>query len=936
MIDAEGFVTRSNHDAGGRLVATLRFAVPVQATDATTPAQLEAAGGSYVATTFAYDALDRLVGMTDANGVTHGYTYAANGLVEFDTRAAGTADESRTRFEYDAAGRRTAVFTAWGKAEQAVTRYSLNAFGEVLRETDALGRVTTYIYDRTGQRTHRTDAAGGVTSWGYDAFGQQVRETDARGNASFSYYDDGGRLFATRDAESYVTHFAYNPFGEVASSVRRANRATNDAFPTVVPAVAASTSDATTTFAYDKLGRLIATTDAEGFTETTSYDASAWATRVQNRIGGLVDYGYDRRGLLVREYVHAPVHDATGAQVAPGYVRHAYAVHHARANRVQDVEAQGLAEQRTTVFVYDAADRLIAKRGDAVAVGLPGAATTVTPTESYTRDARGNVTQVIDAAGARTLKDYDRLDRVVAEVRTRGDIGGSTATLTQRRWDANGNLLAELTYDAAVTMPAAGAAAPAAPAGGYREILYGYDALDRRTSTSRANVRTCANGTQYTTTIGTVTSTTTYDADGNVVREVDANGNATIHYYDRAGRRIARVDAENHLTAWTLDADGNVVLERRSAARLATVDPAVMPAPATNDAADRVTDFGYDRNGRRLTESRRNVASWSVDPATGALAAATGSATVSYAYNGLGEVVRKTEATGDFTDYTYDTTGRLTLEARAAFVDQAGATVRPTVDYCYNGLGDLVRSVESGARITGYNFGAGGRLLSSVDAAGNGRSYHYDALWGGRSGEVYARQDSAGVLRREGLEYRYDAEGALVYQGHATADGNWAATGDAIRFAYNAHGETVSRSVNGVVQETFAYDNAGRLWRSNADDGATRHYIYDANGNQTIMFESSGADIRAASLDTVIQLSTDNGAPRRSAVVEPTPSWRRSTSTTAVTCWRSAACPIASSRRSQRRPIRRSPPPTTLSARRRPKPTRSASRRCRITMRSAA
>jgi YD repeat-containing protein len=205
VVDAEGYVSRTDYDAGGRMIAMLRFANPVAVTDATTAASLDAAGGSFVAMTWAYDVLDRIVAMTDANGIVHAYTYYANGLMEFDVRASGSADESRMRFEYDGAGRRTATFMAWGRPEQIVTRATFTAFGDIATETDALGRVTSFTYNRRGETISRTDAAGGVMAFAYNAFGEQVRMTDARGNASYRYYDTDGQLVAERDAEDYVT-----------------------------------------------------------------------------------------------------------------------------------------------------------------------------------------------------------------------------------------------------------------------------------------------------------------------------------------------------------------------------------------------------------------------------------------------------------------------------------------------------------------------------------------------------------------------------------------------------------------------------------------------------------------------------------------------------------------------------------------------------------
>ncbi|MBL7373227.1 RHS repeat protein, partial [Escherichia coli] len=83
------------------------------------------------------------------------------------------------------------------------------------------------------------------------------------------------------------------------------------------------------------------------------------------------------------------------------------------------------------------------------------------------------------------------------------------------------------------------------------------------------------------------------------------------------------------------------------------------------------------------------------------------------------------------TNYSYDGAGRLAVETRAAFVDFNGQWVSPTTQYLYDALGNLSRSVQSGAtnaptRVTTYSYGAGGRLGSMTDASGFTRYYAYD------------------------------------------------------------------------------------------------------------------------------------------------------------------------------------------------------------------
>ena len=58
--------------------------------------------------------------------------------------------------------------------------------------------------------------------------------------------------------------------------------------------------------------------------------------------------------------------------------------------------------------------------------------------------------------------------------------------------------------------------------------------------------------------------------------------------------------------------------------------------------------------------------------------------------------------------------------------------------------------------------------------------------------------------------------------------------------AYDAYGEIVTKGANGMAQEHFAYDGAGRLWRTNSGDGVYKIYGYDKAGNQTLALASGG------------------------------------------------------------------------------------------------
>jgi len=621
-----------------------------------------------------------------------------------------------------------------------------------------------------------------------------------------------------------------------------------------------------TLFSYDNRGQLARITDAAGFYEAYEYDAYGRRTSVTAKshtdniadVGGTTLYSYDKRGLLVSETLPVQAYDSTG--LALGQIIHSYE-YDERGNLLRHVEAAGLPEERVTEFEYDDLDRLIVTKHDAVdGVAIDVATNAVSsvsgrPQETIAYDPKGNVIATVDAAGAKTVFFYDELDRKTIEISALG-------TYTAYDYDANGNVSAIRIYQNTVAVPAAGgsdANAPGVPSGPKRETTFEYDDLNRLTSSNVLGVTTGEyDVSNWGSSSSPITTAYEYDHQGNVVRLTEPNGNATVSKYDRLGRKVAQIDAGGYRTDWTYDADGNVRSEARYATKGFVPSGNEILGPASTDPEnDRVTEYTYDEVGNRLTETRLNV---KVHNGSGGHSAVD--STISYIYNGLGQVVRKTEATGDQVDYAYDADGRLTTETRESFTSYNGQTVTPEVSYSYDGLGNLVRLTELGGggaagRVTRYEYGAGGRLSEVIDAAGNSREFLYD-IAGRLVLEHYdrtvANTNGTSTTVHEAVGYRYDALGRNLGQAYYTGSGTawqFKAGNDYTTMAYNAFGDLIAvafnRSSSAIAskgwQQQNQYDLAGRLIATNAGDGLWKFFGYDRNGNQTITIANGGTNL---------------------------------------------------------------------------------------------
>jgi YD repeat-containing protein len=936
-VDAAGYVDLFTYDGAGRTTARKRYAGAYSVTDGQTAAQLQAAitaaPTATVSNLFGYDTAGRLTSVTDGAGSKTRMVLDRLGQVTDTVYADGSAtDQSTTHRVFDAAGRLTSETVAYGTPAAATTSWTYDDVGRVKTVTDAGLHTTTTSYDAsgrvltvTGPPTIANEPLSNVTVSEYDAFGNLVKVTDPRGNSAYFYYDALGRLTTQVDPELYVTKTTYTIGNEPASVTRYAARAT--AAPTVgtpPPVTANSAEDAVTTFTRDKLDRVTAVTDAQSFTETYVLDAFGNRESVTNKTNGTTTYVYDGRGLLIQETLPVGSVKSDGTAVTEtltdGTVRAAKVVNQfgydARGNRTTTIEAVGFPEVRTTTFAYDAADRLIETVSETVATinQATFASNNTTARDKIRYDKRGNVIERTDPNGARTISYYDAANRKVAEL-------SPTGTLSEWTLDECGNIVAARVYATARTLPAPAVSytrPTVTAAEARRETLFEYDKNNRLIKTTVADMRT-GDGWYYESSVADVSTSVTYDAAGNVVVENDGRGKVYT-YYDKLGRRIGQLDRENYLTLWTLDADGNVAKEERFANRFATASNAI-PAFTDADAAaklragvtasaadDRVTDFEYDRNGRRTKEIRRGVVAWTIDSVGNKVAAAT-DATIEYTYNGLGQVTSKTEATGEAVGFSYDVLGRQTQARGATFTDYTGATgVRQITDSYYDGLGNVTRTREQSRagsateRVTTYAYGGAGRLASVTDATGVfTRNFAYDVA-GRVVRESWTRTNGSSTAQlTEGVNYQYDLAGRLTVQAAVTYSGGVWSWGDKSEQRWNAYGDLEARGVNSggdptKLQEQFFYDNAGRLWKSNEGDGTWKIYVYDKAGNRTLTIASTSAttDLKdqtvAGALASVTDANnyvglTDTGAlnltlqeyDKRGSLVSTRELWRETT-----------------------------------------------------------
>ncbi|HET8940434.1 MAG TPA: DUF6531 domain-containing protein, partial [Rudaea sp.] len=240
---------------------------------------------------FSYDDVDRPTEKTDARGnvTTIGYDDSAHTKTQTDPT---TPDGSfRQIWTYDALGneiahtdrRGIATRTEYDAANRVhrILRDGLTTStrsyedGRVKTDTDALGRVTTNVYDKAGRRTEEDRPLGAKRTWTYWPIGDVHTATDEDGRITVSTYTPRRYLESTSLAGETTT-YAYDGEGHRTSMQRPLGDAytwlyvydAGDRLSSVTDPLGNETS-----YAYDLDGNLITQTNANSHATSLTYDA---------------------------------------------------------------------------------------------------------------------------------------------------------------------------------------------------------------------------------------------------------------------------------------------------------------------------------------------------------------------------------------------------------------------------------------------------------------------------------------------------------------------------------------------------------------------------------------------------------------------------------------------------------------------------------------
>ncbi|MFZ6760926.1 hypothetical protein ACO0K9_27285, partial [Undibacterium sp. Ji50W] len=468
--------------------------------------------------------------------------------------------------------------------------------------------------------------------------------------------------------------------------------------------------------------------------------------------------------------------------------------------------------------------------------------------------------------------------------------------VTSKIYDANGNVTRITEYANAGSVDGNGKLVLPIRNDDDRITGFGYDKANRQISQTRVNVgfsdgvTDIASGQRNR---AILTTTSEYDAIGNLVVSWDILGNGSYRYYDALGRLKAVVEpgtttesggALSTLKEYRRDAYGNVVAERDYANGVASANSTTYVA-ASLSSDDRISLARYDNRGNVVQSTDANGVSHFA----------------SYdAQNHLGKQWQAVWSNDSlhtlFTAYEYDALGRRTatitpgsniqLSADGTQINylNQGQTAVVRNEVSYNAFDEAISQRSNGVEVAHYDYDNAGHLWRS-NSGGVTKVMQYDV-----QGHQTVTLSSAGIstaslnfgngdplaniaiaqeadhvsgLRRSSTQY--DALGRAITLSLPTRDGQT----PVIHQSFDRWGNLTSRSdLNGFGGvTTYQYDANNQLIHQSSPDAtgaqsansAITDFYYDIRGRQIAIRDANG-NVNRMSYDARGQLIKETNA----------------------------------------------------------------------------
>lgn len=752
--------------------------------------------------------------LTSMRGET--WTFDGDGrlVTDTDTDAAGNG----LSFGWDApapSGKITTITDAASGVTSLTYGSSGAAAGKLVTVEAPDSREVHYSYTTVNGSPHLTAvtaADGGITQIGYDATTGRLNSitSPGGGEGAQNTYDVNGRITSQTDANGHTWTFDWEPSSNVSDP----------------PGTGTSTStDPTGVVTYDfYYGSVLAAhSDAEGNTTFYQYDDDLDLVGVTDPLGQLTKMTYDGAGNMLTQT------QGTISSITESWT---YDAHN---NMTSHTDGNG----HTTTYAYDSDDQLTSETDALSGItsytydGDGNMLTRTSPegrTTTWTYDSAGNVLSEETAEGEVTTYTYDGAGRVLTETGPRGNQLGATAEdfRTHYTYDDAGRVLTVTDPNDTVTTN-----------------TYDDDGNMLESVVVDAGSHTMSDDEW------------TYDDVGNMLTHVQAGRTVETRTYDDANRLASSTDATGAKTTYLYDSNGRVDYKGLPASNVSPSSPFYQSSwsysydydadgrlDSTEDPGWHYTDYQYDTFGRYIGQyegsSLRNATTY--DANGNPLTVTTDGLVTTSTYDALNRLTSRAVGNGSATTWSYDGDGN-----RVSETSPSGDSV---TTYAYDADNRLTSAVDPlgnapggtpAAHTTTYTYDAGGNQTSQTDALSHTTSWAYDAL-GNRISETDANSHTT--------DRTYDALGRVTAVDPPGA-------GNTTTYAYDSHGDLVTRTDPEGHTTTYAYDHRHSVTSVTDPLGREKTFTYDPAGNLSSWTDARGNAPGATAADWTVHQEFD-------------------------------------------------------------------------------
>ena len=329
-----------------------------------------------------------------------------------------------------------------------------------------------------------------------------------------------------------------------------------------------------------------------------------------------------------------------------------------------------------------------------------------------------------------------------------------------------------------------------------------------------------------------INKTYTYDSRNNKTSETDYNGNTTTYEYDSKNNLIKVIDAKGNTIEQSYDASNRLIRKKDKNGNIESYRYTGSTDKPTEieDSRGNITRFTYDIMHRVLseTDANGNISTTTYD-LTGRKIKETdkrGNET-KYTYSDRGLVLSIEDREGNVSTFTYDNIGNilsgsdgegstLTYEYDLKYnkikeIDSLGSEKK----YIYNVKGQVVEEIDATNVSKYYTLDGSGNILKEVDRNGNERSYKYNYVLN----KIVEKIDERGKITR----YTYDNNGNLIKE--VKPDGS------EINYEYDSLNQLIKVTNEIGLVTSFTYDANGNAIKKTIGENRIIEYTYDACNN---------------------------------------------------------------------------------------------------------